>query len=147
MMEAGNENMNPKFKMPVHKPDPDLWNRIESEMDYLEMVESTNMNVKEMPVHTPAERVWQAIESRLPFIPYYRRAYFRVGIVMLAIVLVSFLGWLISQLIIDITPESINPVENTTIQPTADPDETLKINDRRHSDSKYSSAAPYTHLK
>ena len=51
MMETGNENMNPKFKLPVHKPDPDLWNRIESEMDYLEMVESTNMNVKEMPVH------------------------------------------------------------------------------------------------
>jgi hypothetical protein len=127
MMEAGNENMNPKFNMPVHKPDPDLWNRIESEMDYLEMVETTNMNVKEMPVHSPAERVWQAIETRLPFIPYYRRSYFRVGMVMIAIILVSFLGWIISQLIIDISPEEISPAENTTIQPTAEPEETATI--------------------
>lgn len=114
MMEHGNENMNPKFNLPVHKPDPDLWNRIEAEMDYAEMVESYDMNVKEMPVYSPAERVWQAIEARLPFIPYYRRGYFRVGMVMVALLLVSFLGWIISQLIIDISPETMPPVENTT---------------------------------
>jgi hypothetical protein len=123
-MEAGNENMNPKFKLPVHKPDPDLWNRIETEMDYQEMVEATNMNTREMPVHSPAERVWQAIEARLPFIPYYRRSYFRVSMVVLAIFLVSFLGWIISQLIIDISPQAAPPTENTTIQPVASPDET-----------------------
>jgi len=122
MMEPGNENMNSKFKLPVHKPDPDLWNRIETEMDYLEMVEGANMNVKEMPVHSPAERVWQAIEARLPFIPYYRRSYFRVGMVMLAILLVSFLGWIISRLIIDISPEDVSPQGNPIIQETSAPD-------------------------
>ena len=127
MMEAGNENINPKFNLPVHQPDPDLWNRIEAEMDYLEMVGSTNMNVKEMPVHSPAERVWQAIEARLPFIPYYRRAYFRMGMVVVALLLVSFLGWVISQMIIDITPEAKSPTENTTIQPPAEPQETATI--------------------
>jgi hypothetical protein len=121
-MEPGNENMNTKFNLPVHKPDPDLWNRIESEMDYLEMVENYDMNVKEMPVHSPAERVWQAIESRLPFIPYYRRSYFRVGMVVIALMLVSFLGWIISQLIIDITPESTVPTGINAIQNTPAPE-------------------------
>lgn len=122
-MEAGNENMNSKFNLPVHKPDPDLWNRIESEMDYLEMVENYDMNVKEMPVYTPAERVWQAIEARLPFIPYYRRSYFRVSMVVVALLLVTFLGWIISRLIADITPEPVQPSEVNTYQSTSQTDE------------------------
>ena len=68
-MEPGNENMNTKFNLPVHRPDPELWNRIETEMDYLDLVESQDVNVSEMPERSPAEKVWQAIESRLPFIP------------------------------------------------------------------------------
>lgn len=121
-MEPVNEHMGSKFNLPVHKPDPDLWNRIEAEMDYLEMVEGANMNVKQMPVHSPAERVWQSIEARLPFIPYYRRSYFRVGMVMLAIILVSFLGWIISQLILDITPEAVSPQGSPIIQETTAPE-------------------------
>jgi len=120
-MEPGNENMNSKFSLPVHKPDPDLWNRIESEMDYLEMVENYDMNVKEMPVYTPAERVWQAIESRLPFIPYYRKSYFRVSMAIVALLLISFLGWIISQLIIDITPEAVAPVEMNSLHDSSQP--------------------------
>lgn len=127
-MEAGNENMNPKFSLPVHQPDPDLWNRIGSEMDYQAMVDAHNMNVREMPVHSPAERVWLAIESRLPFIPLYRRSYFRVGLVMLAILLVSFLGWIISQMIIDITPETQAPSGNTSVPDVNGPDKTASWN-------------------
>jgi hypothetical protein len=55
-------------KMPLHKPNADLWDRIETELD----IQPVTSNMDELPVYNPTQNLWNSINTRLNFYKYAR---------------------------------------------------------------------------
>ncbi|MCX6230228.1 MAG: hypothetical protein NTZ33_01675 [Bacteroidetes bacterium] len=95
--------------LPVHKPDTDLWNRIETELEIQPIIG----NIDELPLHNPKTTLWNTINNRLNFYKYARYALY-TGIALTIVVLV--------YLFTD---------KSTTNKPTVNPEnkltETIKI--------------------
>ncbi len=112
-MDLERNHMNQHYDLPLHRPSMDLWDRIEGELEFLDMVQIYGLNLNDLPEHGPDHLTWQNIEDRLPVTPVYERTYFKISRTILALGLLVFFAWIISRLIPGTVQQSqIIPTEN-----------------------------------
>lgn len=63
-MRTGEKNMKSE-NLPVHKPDPALWDMIEQNLGNLEAGEALHQSLAHLPVHEPGPETWTHIEKKL----------------------------------------------------------------------------------
>ncbi len=68
--------------LPIHQPDLDLWDRIDTELD----LENVSGNLGKLPKHSAGLSVWNSINKKLIF-EHYLRYFYIAGIGIAAIVL------------------------------------------------------------
>ncbi|MEI6821197.1 MAG: hypothetical protein WCL51_04645 [Bacteroidota bacterium] len=69
--------------LPTHKPNPDLWNSIDTNLD-LEMI---SQNIDTLPKHTPKTGLWNSINRSLLFNQYIKYIYISGAALTIAITL------------------------------------------------------------
>nr|NQU89685.1 hypothetical protein [Bacteroidota bacterium] len=89
-MNKERKHINALFdKLPVHKPDAGLWERINKELGPASVqVSEKNLSGK-LPVHKPELSVWNAIEKSLPAANTHWKLLQRAGIIILLFALIS----------------------------------------------------------
>ncbi len=90
--------------LPVHKPDVDLWDRIDTELD----LQGVSANLDQLPKYSPKMGLWKSISFKLAFYQYVKYLYFAGATAITAGVLF---------LVFSITPENnkINKNKNEAI--------------------------------
>ncbi len=58
--------------LPVHKPDVDLWDRIDTELD----LQGVSANLDQLPKYSPKMGLWKTISLKLAFYQYIKYLYF-----------------------------------------------------------------------
>ncbi|MCX6230245.1 MAG: T9SS type A sorting domain-containing protein [Bacteroidetes bacterium] len=74
-------------KLPEFDPSPDLWNRIDLDLDF----ESVSENINHLPEFAPKTNLWESISRKLFFHKYY--GYIYIALILLIILLISFLNY------------------------------------------------------
>lgn len=88
MMADGTHNSFVSGRLPLRKPDADLWNRIEGELT------KTNVPLSEkLPRHHPDERVWNIINTELSIPVFYRRRSIVASAIFIIMLLAPILFW------------------------------------------------------
>ena len=69
--------------LPTHKPNPDLWDSIDTNLD-LEMV---SQNIETLPKHLPKSGLWNSINRSLLYHQYIKYIYFSGAVLTIAVIL------------------------------------------------------------
>jgi len=75
-------------KMPLHKPNADLWDSIETELD----LQPITGNIDELPVHHPEQKLWNSINTRLNFNKYAGYTFYSLITITSLVLLFVFLN-------------------------------------------------------
>ncbi|MFZ4401020.1 MAG: hypothetical protein ACOYO1_13365 [Bacteroidales bacterium] len=110
--------------LPSHKPNVDLWERIETELD----LESISSHLDRLPAHSPDLGLWNSINSKLAYFQNIRYLYF-AGIGVSAIILLLVFTYIFSK--DNKTIENKKEISITQTEKVTNP---LPSNSKNHSD-------------
>lgn len=96
--------------LPVHKPDVDLWDRIDTELD----LQGVSANLDQLPKYSPKMGLWKTISFKLAFYQYIKYLYFAAATGITAGVLFFIFSNTPEINVIKKNKEEINVIQQNT---------------------------------